>query len=422
MRRVDVQRHEWVAVGWSFAYFFALLSSYYILRPIRDEFGVSAGTDKLPWLFTGTFVVMLAVSPLYTALVARAPRRRIVPVAYHAFAVMLVGFFAALHAGIDRDTVGKVFFVWLSVYILFVVSVFWSLMADLFTAAQGQRLFGLIAAGGSAGALIGPLLTAALVERIGAGWLLLLSAALLEVCVLCVFVLVGWARRQGEGELAAGPDAKMGGGVLAGAELAVREPFLRGVGAQTLLLTSMATIVYFQQAAFLKAAIPDRDERTAMLALMDFVVNGAALLAQGVLFARIVRGLGVASALAAAPVLSGIGFAALAAAPALWLLVAFQVARRAAHYALERPARELLFTAVGREEKYKSKSFIDTVVYRGGDVASGWAYHAAAAAGAGLVAISVAGVPLAAAGVVAAMWLGRRYVHLTGTRGTEEKP
>jgi ATP:ADP antiporter, AAA family len=408
-KRIDVQRHEWTAVGLSFLYFFALLSSYYILRPIRDEFGVSAGVDKLPWLFTGTFLVMLVVSPIYTALVAVVPRRRIVPIAYHAFALMLGGFFLLLRAGVDRDAVGKVFFVWTSVYILFVVSVFWSLMADLFTAEQGERLFGLVAAGGSAGALAGPLLTTLLVGRIGAAWLLLLSAVLVEACVVCVLLLVAWARRHGKSELAARADERMGGSVLAGAELAVRSPMLRGICLQTLLYTAMATLVYFQQAAVLKQAIPDRDHRTEVLALMDLAVNGISLIVQGVLFARLLRWFGTSTALAAAPALSVVGFVALAMTPLLWVFVAVQVARRAAHYALEGPASELLFTAVGREERYKSKAFIDTVVYRGGDFTAAWAREGAVRLGAGLVAISAAGVPLAAAGVAVAIWLGRRY-------------
>lgn len=414
-----MKRHEWPAVAWSFVYFFACLSSFYILRPIRDEFGVSAGVKKLPLLFTGTFLVTALVTPIFGAIVARAPRRKIVPISYHLFSLMLVGFFAALHLGAPRVGVGMVFFVWVSVYNLFVTSVFWSLMADLFTVEQGERLFGLIAGGGTIGAIAGPAATSLLVGHIGAKGLLLVSVALLQVSVVCVLFLVAWARRHGRGELARSSERVVGGSFLDGAHVIARSRFLQGTSLQIVLLTVTATVLYFAQAAIMKANIADEADRTRLLASIDLVVNLATLLLQGVLFTRLVRWLGVGVALAAAPLVSVVVLGASAALPVLAVVLAAIAARRAAHYALERPARELLFTAVGPDEKYKSKNFQDTFVYRGGDVAAAWMLHGLGLAGLGVAGISIVGLPFAVFGIAVAIWLGRRHRELVKTQGEQ---
>jgi AAA family ATP:ADP antiporter len=408
-----------MAVLWSFLYFFACLSSYYILRPIRDEFGVSAGVQKLPLLFTATFIVTLLVTPIFGAIVARVPRRRIVPVSYHLFSLMLVGFFAALHLGVARGTVGIVFFVWVSVYNLFVTSVFWSLMADLFTVEQGRRLFGLIAAGGTLGAMAGPSVTSLLVGEIGTKGLFLVSIGLLQLSVVCVLFLVAWARKHGNSELARTGERSIGGSLVDGAKVTFRSSFLRGTSLQIVLLTTTQTVLYFAQASLVKGAIADEAERTQLLANVDLVVNLATLLLQGVLFSRLVRWLGVGVALAATPVVAILVLGASAALPVLAVVLTAIAARRAAHYALERPARELLFTAVGADEKYKAKNFQDTGVYRGGDVAAAWMLHGLGLAGLGIAGTAIVGLPFAIAGVGVALWLGRRHRELAQQRGDE---
>ncbi|MGM0576892.1 MAG: NTP/NDP exchange transporter [Myxococcota bacterium] len=399
-RVVDVRAGEVGAMLLAFAWFFCLLAGYYVLRPVRDAMGIEGGVDKLQWLFTATFGAMLVAVPLYSFLVARWPRRRFVPWVYHFFALNLAGFWVLRHLGVAPVAVARVFFVWISVFNLFVVSVFWSLQADLFRSDQGKRLFGFVAAGGTAGALAGPSVTALLAERIGVTTLLLVSLGLLEVAVLCAHRLTRRAPagpgEHGRGD--AGGEAIIGGGVLAGLVRVVRSPYLLGVSGWILGLTLTATFLYFQQARIVEAAFDDAASRTSFFAKVDLLVNVLTLGVQAGLTGRLMTRFGAGPLLALLPVATGLGFVALGIWPTLAILVAFQALRRAANYALARPARELLFTVVPREDKYKAKIFVDTVVYRGGDALSGWIY-----AGLGALGLSLAGAAFAAA-PVAAVW------------------
>src|SRR5207244_2916324 len=274
-RVLRAEPHELSALAWAFAYFFLLLCSYYLLRPVRDALAVEAGTEKLQWLFTGTFAAMLALVPAFGWLCARLPRARLLPVVYAFFALNLLLFSARLDAAL--------FFIWLSVFNLFVVSVFWSFMSDLFSAAQAARLYGSIAAGGSCGYL--PCYTA-------------LSPAL-----------------------------------------------------------------YFAQVDIVRDAVPDAGERTRLFASVDLAVNALTLLVQVLAFARLSAALGPAWLLALMPMLSLAGFLWLGAAPVLGVLIAFGVVRRIGEFSISKPARDALFTVVPREERYKAKNFIDTVIY-----------------------------------------------------------
>jgi ATP:ADP antiporter, AAA family len=414
-RVVDVRPEEVRALLTGFAYFFALLFGYYLLRPIREEMGIRADVTKLHWLFWATAAAMLVAVPLYSAVLARVPRRRAVPWVYRFFLLHLLVFWALVRTGAAPVAVARTFYVWLSVYNLFVVSVFWSLLADLFTSGQAKRLFGFVAAGGSAGALLGSALVATLADRLGVANLLLLSAAFLEASARCAAAL---ARRGSPASDAAEPareDAALGGSAFAGFGAVARSPYLLAIAAQTLLFSLGSTFLYFNLARKVAAALGDSAARTALFAQVDLAVNVVALAAQSLVTGRIVAALGLGGALALVPALSVIGFAIAAAVPGVWTLGAFQVIRRATHFAIDRPSREVLFTVVPRDEKYKAKAFIDTFVFRASDAASAGLHAALAGAGLALPALSLAAIPFAALSAGLAVWLGRRERRLERT-------
>lgn len=407
-RLVQLRDGEGSAVLVAWLYFFSLMCGYSILKPLRDEMAAGGKTEKLPWLFTGTFAVMLIAVPLYSALVARIPRHRVLPLVYRFFLVNLLVFFALLRLRGAAPWVAGAFFVWTSVYNLFIVSVFWSFMADLFKREQGKRLFGFIAAGGTAGMIIGPGITALLAKPLGPVNLLLVSAVLLELSAQCVRRLARWGQFHTASPAAAGNDAPVGGGMFAGFKLLVRSPYLLGLGAQTFLYTATSTLLYVLQTALVKSSISDPAQRTQLFASMDLAINVLTLLLQTVVTGRLIQRVGLAVVLGIIPAVTAFGFVGLAFAPVLWLLVGFKTARNSAHYALERPAREILFTVVDREEKYKTKSFLDTVVYRGSDTLTSWLGTALVARGLGLSSVAITAVPLAAAWLAVSLYLARR--------------
>jgi ATP:ADP antiporter, AAA family len=425
LRRVaDIREHEVAAVVWSCAYFFFVLSAYYVLRPIRDEMGVAGGVDKLAWLFTATLVAMLLVHPLFTALVARLPRRRFVPLIYRFFILNLVIFFVLFRVADAAQSVwiGRVFFIWTSVFNLFVVSVFWSLMADLFRPSQGQRLFGLIAVGGTLGSILGASITSGLSHVLSAASLLLVSAVLLEIAAQSARILDRDAVEIAQAASDGGPapaENVIGGGVLEGIGHVARSPYLLGIAVIMLLFTITSTFLYFQQADIVGTVLKDRQARTRVFANIDLAVNILTLVTQIFLTGRMLRWFGVGVALAFLPVLTLVGSAILAMAPVLAVLVVFQVLRRAANFAIQRPAREVLYTVLPRTEKYKAKNFNDTFVYRLGDQVGAWSYTAIAWAGAGLSALALTMLPLSAAWILLAMWLGTRHRRL---RADEARP
>ena len=405
-RLLRLEPDEVAPVLWSALYYFSLLAGYYVLRPVRDAMGIAGGVGNLQWLFTATFLVMLAAVPAFGWAAARLPRRRLLPAVYLFFVANLLIFFLLFQAGTGRAWVARAFFVWLSVFNLFVVSVFWSFMADIFTPAQGRRLFGPIAAGGSAGAIAGPGVTAVLAEAVGPVNLLPVAAGFLGVALVCIARLNAWA--------AAGADAQaVGGGMWEGVREVAASRYLLGICAFLWLFTSLSTFLYFQQAHIVAAALPDAAGRTRLFAAMDLATNGLTVIAQVLLTARIVGWLGVGRALAALPAVVAVGFGALAAAPVLPMLVVFQVLRRAGNFALTKPAREMLFTVVDRRAKYKAKNFVDTVVYRGGDALSGWFFAGLTALGLGVSAIAWAAVPIAVIWLYTGLLLGRRYASMT---------
>jgi len=399
-RVVAVRPEEVRALLWSFAYFFCLLASYYILRPLRDEMGVAGGVRNLQWLFTATFLTMLAAVPCYGALVARLPRRRFIPLVYHFFVANLAIFWLLLTLGVERQLVARVFFVWISVFNLFAVSVFWSFMADIYASEQAKRLYGFIAAGGSAGALAGPAITIGLAQAIGVVNLVVVAAVLLEVAVLCA------TRLEPRKEAPVG-EAKIGGGALDGLMMILRSPYIAGIALWVGVLSIAATFLYFEQAAIVAAASDDPAVRTRIFATVDLAVGLLTLLVQFFATGKLIQRFGVGPALALLPFVFALGFAVLAAAPVLMVVIAFQALQRTANFAISNPAREVLFTVVARDEKYKAKNVIDIVAVRGADAAGGWLVTGLRALGMEARAIALGAIALAVAGIALSAALGR---------------
>ncbi len=418
-RVIDVRPEEAKALAWSWLYIFSVLSSYYIIRPIRDEMGVAGGVENLPWLFTGTLTGMIALNPPFAALVAKLPRVSFISVTYRFFMVNLLMFFLLLKAATPEMNiwVGRIFFIWTSVFNLFVVSVFWALMVDVFNSEQGKRLFGFISAGATLGGIMGSSVTATLAQYVGPIYLLFGSTALLEVAVFSVRRLSHMSEALRLRPTARGEQAPIGGKLLSGLTHAFKSPYLLSICVYIMLFTITSTFLYFQQAAIAKEGFVDRAARTAFFAQVDLLVNVLTLGTQLFLTSRILRAFGVALTLAFLPVLSVLGFFALGLAPTITVLVMVQVLRRAGNFALARPTREILFTVVPREDKYKAKSFIDTVIYRTGDQVGAWSYGLLSFLGLGMTGIAFIAVPISVAWLWNAFWLGRKQEAMATAMG-----
>ena len=419
-RFADIRPEEIRATLWSFLYFFCLLAAYLILRPLRDEMGIAAGRDTLQYLFTATFFVMLAASPLYAGLVAKMPRQKFIPFIYRFFILNIAIFWALLFFKIEVTWTARVFFVWVSVFNLFAVSVFWSFMADLFATEQGKRLFGFIAAGGTAGTLLGSTLTVGLSGLIGPANLLIAAGVLLELAVFCALRLERAAPKRAQIDAQTETQA-LGGGMLSGFRLIAGSPYLMGIALWVALLSLAGTFLYFIQQDVVRGLSEDPAVRTRIFAGMDLIANLMTLALQCVATGQIINRLGAGPSAAILPILFGLGFAALILAPGLWTVVAFQALQRTLNFAFSNPAREILFTSVAREEKYKAKNLIDTVVFRGGDVVWSWVFAGLAALTGSALAVAGCAIPVMAGWAGLAVWLGRKQESLINqTRGRQE--
>ena len=403
-RAVPGTARERTTALWSFAYFFTLLAGYYVLRPLRDQMGIAGGTKNLPWLFTATFVSLLVAQPIYGALVARLPRARFIPIVYHFFVANLILFWLLLFWDIEKVIVARVFFVWVSVFNLFAVAVFWSFMADLFTSEQGKRLFGFIGAGGTAGALLGPIITIWLSGPLGPVNLLIAAAVFLELAVLCVHRIERVAKPPAQADARR---QRIGGSAFAGLSELVRSPYLLGVAGWVSLLSFGATIAYFAQANMVSATIHDAAAQTRLFAGIDLAVGLLSLATQVFATAAFLERFGTGISAAALPAIYVAGFGALAIAPSLSAVVTLQVAQRWMNFAIANPARQVFFTVVGREEKYKAKNLIDVVVYRGSDALYGWVFDTLQALGLKLGAIALCALPVVAGWLVLSIALGQ---------------
>ena len=403
---------ELLVAVWAAITFGALLASYMAFRPVRDAL-VLGDWDNLPWLFTATLIAVAILSSAWTAILGRARPRRTVPKAFHAFAACCLVFAVLVGNDIAPLAVSRVFYVWSAAFNLFVVSVFWGLLADLLGPVIAKRLYGPIAAGGTVGAIAGPVLTRLLVDVIGIDGVLVMSAVLLEVAV----VGVTQVRRYGEAldrEDGVPPDEPTPGGALRGFQRVARSPYLLGIVAYVLCTATAATFMYLEQAAIVRAQLPDRVQATELFATIDLWTQAGTFVVQTIIATPLLAWVGPGLVLALLPLAQGIGISALAAAPVVETLVPVQIVTRTITHGLARPARELLFTVVSRDDKYQAKHAIDTFGYRLGDFGSAWLHKALKASGAGGVALVGAMLPLAAVWMGIALFLGvgyRRRLH-----------
>lgn len=374
-RLFGVQPHEAPAVGAGLAMFFLLFTGYFMLRPVRETFGVAGGVDNLQWLFTGTFLATIAVLPAFGWIASKVPRRRIVPWVFGLVVATLLGFGLSLLLQPEDVWVGRAFYIWVSVVNLLLISLAWSVLADVFAPSEAKRLFALVASGASAGGLLGPLLTALLVGVLGHGGLLLLSSLLIGGSAATALWLHRWRDRHplpARERAAAPPPRRLGGNPFEGALDVFRSPYLLGIALFVVLLSTVTTFLYFEQARMVAELFPDRGQQTRVFGLIDTAVQVLAILTQLFVTGHIARKLGVGVLLVAVPLVMAAGFLWLALAPVFAVFVVVMVARRAGEYALVRPGREMLYTVVPAAQKYKAKNFIDTAVYRGGDALSAW--------------------------------------------------
>ena len=417
-RFVDVRSGEGRALLLAALYFLLVLAANGVLRSLRD--GLPDVSD-MPWNYTGTFLTTLAAVPAFLWVVARFPRRRIVPIAYVGIAASLL-LFAALHPAADDGPALRIyaaaFWAWFSTINLLFVALFWSFMADLFGPERGKRLFAAIAMGGTLGAFLGAMFTANFAARLGAPVLLMIAAGLLLLCCAPVAALLSataaWPART------AGDDrrAPIGGGLLDGAKHIARRPYLQAVAGQVLCLTAMATLSYMFKAHVVRADSVGPLERVSGFARIDAVACALEFVLQLVLTGPLLARGGLVWGLRSLPAVFGASCLLLVAVPTQGMLGLVEGVRRATQYAIYRPARELLFTVVPPVETYGAKGFIDTLVYRGGDVSTVWVAHALFAAGSGVTGLALAGLPIAAAWFALAGWLARAHRGLADAAAT----
>jgi AAA family ATP:ADP antiporter len=395
---------ERVVALWAFAYFFMLLAGYYVLRPLRDQMGIAGGVKALPWMFIATFVTLLVMQPIYGALVKKLPRRWFIAIVYQFFVANLALFWLLLTLDVSTVIVARVFFVWVSVFNLFAVAVFWSLMADLFSSEQGKRLFGFIGAGGTAGSLLGPLLTIGFSVPFGPINLLLVAIVFLELAVFCVYRLERCAARGQGRQLSA---RRIGGSMFSGFVALVRSPYLLGAAVWVSLLSFGATILYLEQANVIAALVHGAGAQTRIFASIDLAVGLLTLTTQVFATGQLLKRFGTGASAAALPAVYIVGFTVLALAPGLAVIFVFQVVQRWMNFAIANPARQVLFTVVERDEKYKAKNMIDVVVYRGSDALYAPVFDGLQALGLKIGGIALCALPVAIGWLVLSARLGR---------------
>ena len=410
---------EFRAVAWSFATFFAVLCAYYIIRPLRDEMGVAVGADGRERLFFIVFLVMLGAVPLFGWLVSRFPRKHVAPLVYAFFIANLGLFWLLLSTWKANALLASAFFVWVSVFNLFVVSLFWIVMADIWSTADAKRNYGFIAAGGSAGAFSGPYITQSIVHHVGVANLLLVSAAFLAVAMTGLLAL-----RKAVGQvLPAAQDGRASDGILSGAERVFKSPYLFQIALWIFVTNLISTFFYLEQSRIIGDAIEESADRVQLFARIDWTVSSLTILAQVFVTGWVLRRFSVGLCMAALPLSALIGLLALAISPSLAVIVAIIIAERAIGFGISNPAARVLYTVVAPEDKYKAQNFIDTVVFRGGDAASGWLFNSAVkAVGLATPAVALLTLPFAVGWLTLSLSLGRKQEALAAKNAPERVP
>lgn len=413
-RLFGLEKHEYAAVGLSFLYFFCVLSSYYMLRPVRDEMAVFSGANTIPWLFTGTFVVMLLATPIFGWITSRYPRKKFLPWVYLFFILNILIFWVVFSAAVDQDSdytwLGRIFFVWLSIFNLFVVSVFWSFMADIYTREQGRRLFGLITSGGTIGAIVAGKITREYQAEIGYENLFLISAGLLTAAIPCIRLLRRWVSAENETRSVARPEKPLGGSPLAGITHMTSSGYFLSIGFVSIIASLLGTALYMFTANLVEQSEISQTERIQFFNDINYYTNIIALVGQMIVVRHVVGRLGIGISLAIMPILSIVGFAVLALNPTLAAVALLTIVRRGVGFGLTKPTTDMLYSVVTPEEKYKTKNFIDTAIYRAGDLVGTWSVRGLMSGfGMAVAAVSWLMVPFAAIWAVVAIWLGRDY-------------
>jgi AAA family ATP:ADP antiporter len=416
-RFLNVRREEVAPLLMAALYMFCILTALMVLRPTRDALGMQRGIDSVRWLFMLTLVLTLVVNPLFGWLVGRFRRLVFISATHAFFALNLLLFWALIAFAPDAIgvTSGQVFYVWMSVFNLFITMVFWALMADRFSLEQSKRLFGAIAVGGTTGAIVGSWLAATLTESLGAAAMLLIAVGFLVVATACAWGVAllqpELARPAAAGDPEAPPavreDALIGGSAWEGFRAVFRSPYLMGIAIYVLTLAVIATFIYFTRLQMVAAVGDSVDMRAGLFAQIDLYTQVATLVLQLIVAGHLMKKLGVSVALAVLPLTVALGFIGLAIVGTLTALIIFEATFRAVQRALMRPGRETLFTVVSREEKYKAKAFTDTFGYRAGDAVGAWTEGLLGKLGMGLAGLASVAVPLALAWAVLGVWLGR---------------
>lgn len=405
-----IESSERLPVILSFCYFFFVLAGYYMIRPLRDALGVGTGVNTMQWLYTGTFFAMLLLVPLYGWISSRYARRQFVPWVYGFFILNLLGFFWALQHYADTVWLGRTFFIWVSVFNLFVVAVFWSVMSDVFRLDQAKRLFGVIAAGGSAGAVCGPLFAQLFIEGVGTTYLPLCSAIALSMALACLLILFRWSAEHPEQvNREANPDKPMGGGIWEGLKLLASNRLMTWISLLMLLGTLCGTLIYLTQAQLVSENFSDITERTLYFTQVDRWTNILTVLLQMFVAGRLMQNIGIPKVLLLLPAVVMMSFMAMAASPVIAMVAIGQMLRRSSQFALNNPALSAVFTSVGPQARYKARQSIDTVVWRGGDLVSSWIVAGLTALGLGVAGKSIFGIFAALAFLLIAWYVGRLH-------------
>jgi AAA family ATP:ADP antiporter len=408
-KAAKIEPEEIPVVVTAFLLFFCVLGGYFAVRPVRETVGTILGSERVTDLYVVTWIVSLAVVPLYGWACTKFRRSDFLPWIYGVVALSLAGVGVMLATDEGNLAVAQFFYVWISVLNLFIVSVFWSFLLELFDANQTRRLFGVIAAGGTTGALVGPLLTDITVTWIGNPGVLYMGAGLFVVAIFCQRQLlrVG-ARMPSDPAAPRAPDRPMGGNPFSGFSLVLKSPYLLGISLFVILLASVNTFLYFEQLRLVSETFTDNEQRTQVFARLDYIVQGLTVLLQLFITGRVASKLGVVVLLTVVPMVMVGGFLGLAAVNTFTVLAVVFVARRVGEYAFIRPGREMLFSLVDTETKYKAKNLIDVPVYRGGDALSAQVKGALEAGGLSNVGVALLGAVLAVAWALNGWWLGRR--------------
>ncbi|MEQ9547346.1 MAG: MFS transporter [Marinobacter sp.] len=410
----NINRDEIIPVMLAAFFFFCVLTALMVLRPAREALGIQGGIETVRWLFIGTAVITLLVNPVFGLLVSRLRRLTFITTTYAFFGFSLIAFYLVMTQApnVIGVTTGQIFYVWFSVFNLFITMVFWAVMADRFTLDQGKRFFGVVAVGGTCGAIFGPWLSSVLAEPLGTPALLLVATSFLTLalvaCWAITYIQTDRGSRMHDHRPAIDERELIGGGAWEGFRAVFRSRYLLGIATYVIILAIVVTFIYFTRLQMVAELGESTDQRTTLFARIDLITQIATLIMQALVAGHLMKRLGVHITLALLPLTTVLGFIGLAMVGSLAALITLEASFRAVQRAIMRPARETLYTVVSREDKYKAKAFIDTFVYRGGDVVGAQVEGLLGRLGMGLAAVASVAVPLALMWAVLGLWLGRR--------------